>query len=82
MASLTGLSFQEHGRLHTRLGVARVAEVAFDVNERSENIGARRLHTVMERLLEATGVPEQDGGAHARCAEHLVGVPDKRVRQV
>jgi len=33
-------------------GVARVAEVAFDVNERSENIGARRLHTVMERLLE------------------------------
>ena len=33
-------------------GVARVAEVAFDVNERSENIGARRLHTVVERLLE------------------------------
>ena len=30
----------------------RVAEVAYDVNERSENIGARRLHTVMERLLE------------------------------
>jgi ATP-dependent HslUV protease ATP-binding subunit HslU len=33
-------------------GVERVAEVAFDVNERSENIGARRLHTVVERLLE------------------------------
>ncbi len=33
-------------------GVARMAEVAFDVNERSENIGARRLHTVVERLLE------------------------------
>ena len=33
-------------------GVERVAEVAYDVNERSENIGARRLHTVMERLLE------------------------------
>jgi ATP-dependent HslUV protease ATP-binding subunit HslU len=33
-------------------GVERVAEVAFDVNERSENIGARRLHTVIERLLE------------------------------
>ena len=33
-------------------GVERVAQVAFDVNERSENIGARRLHTVMERLLE------------------------------
>jgi len=33
-------------------GVERVAEVAFEVNERSENIGARRLHTVVERLLE------------------------------
>jgi ATP-dependent HslUV protease ATP-binding subunit HslU len=36
----------------TEDGVERVAEVAFDVNERSENIGARRLHTVVERLLE------------------------------
>jgi ATP-dependent HslUV protease ATP-binding subunit HslU len=33
-------------------GVRRIAEVAFQVNERSENIGARRLHTVLERLLE------------------------------
>ncbi|NOZ52210.1 MAG: ATP-dependent protease ATPase subunit HslU [Gammaproteobacteria bacterium] len=33
-------------------GVARIAEVAWQVNERTENIGARRLHTVMERLLE------------------------------
>ncbi len=33
-------------------GVRRLAEVAFEVNERTENIGARRLHTVMERLLE------------------------------
>jgi len=33
-------------------GVKRIAEVAFSVNERAENIGARRLHTVMERLLE------------------------------
>jgi ATP-dependent HslUV protease ATP-binding subunit HslU len=33
-------------------GVRRIAEVAFDVNQRTENIGARRLHTVMERLLE------------------------------
>jgi len=34
-------------------GVRRIAEIAQHVNERSENIGARRLHTVMERLLEA-----------------------------
>ena len=33
-------------------GVRRIAEIAFEVNERTENIGARRLHTVMERLLE------------------------------
>lgn len=32
--------------------VRRIAEIAFEVNERTENIGARRLHTVMERLLE------------------------------
>ena len=33
-------------------GVRRLAEIAYTVNERSENIGARRLHTVMEKLLE------------------------------
>ena len=33
-------------------GVRRTAEVAWEVNEKTENIGARRLHTVMERLLE------------------------------
>lgn len=36
----------------TEDGIARVAEVAWQVNERTDNIGARRLHTVMERLLE------------------------------
>ena len=36
----------------TDSGIDRLAEVAFQVNERTENIGARRLHTVMERLLE------------------------------
>jgi ATP-dependent HslUV protease ATP-binding subunit HslU len=33
-------------------GITRIAEIASQVNERTENIGARRLHTVMERLLE------------------------------
>ena len=33
-------------------GIARIADIAWQVNERTENIGARRLHTVMERLLE------------------------------
>ncbi|MEW9571648.1 ATP-dependent protease ATPase subunit HslU [Rhodanobacter sp. Si-c] len=36
----------------TDSGIDRLAEVAYQVNERTENIGARRLHTVMERLLE------------------------------
>jgi ATP-dependent HslUV protease ATP-binding subunit HslU len=33
-------------------GIRRLAEIAWQVNDRTENIGARRLHTVMERLLE------------------------------
>lgn len=33
-------------------GIRRIAEMAFQVNERSENIGARRLYTILERLLE------------------------------
>ncbi|NND46511.1 MAG: ATP-dependent protease ATPase subunit HslU [Woeseiaceae bacterium] len=41
-------------------GVRRVAEVAFQVNENTENIGARRLHTVMERLLETISYEASD----------------------
>jgi ATP-dependent HslUV protease ATP-binding subunit HslU len=37
---------------YTAEGVRRLAEIAFSVNERTENIGARRLYTVMEKLLE------------------------------
>ena len=46
-------------------GVRRIAEIAFQVNERTENIGARRLHTVMERLLETVSydASEQNGTA-------------------
>jgi len=43
--------------------VRRIAEIAFAVNERTENIGARRLHTVMEKLLEEISF---DAGAGAR----------------
>ncbi len=41
-------------------GVRRIAEVAFEVNERTENIGARRLHTVMERLFESISFEAAD----------------------
>jgi ATP-dependent HslUV protease ATP-binding subunit HslU len=40
--------------------LARIAEVAFQVNEKQENIGARRLHTVMERLLETISFEASD----------------------
>lgn len=48
----------------TEEGIQRLAELAFAVNEKTENIGARRLHTVMEKLLEdlsfsATSSPEE-----------------------
>jgi len=41
-------------------GIARIAQVAWQVNERTENIGARRLHTVMERLLEKISFEASD----------------------
>jgi len=49
--------------IFTDEGVRRLAEIAFTVNEKTENIGARRLYTVMERLLEevafqANGQPQ------------------------
>ncbi|MFW2405706.1 MAG: ATP-dependent protease ATPase subunit HslU [Gammaproteobacteria bacterium] len=41
-------------------GVQRAAEIAFQVNEQNENIGARRLHTVLERLLETVSFDAAD----------------------
>ena len=46
-------------------GVGRVAEVAFRVNEQTENIGARRLHTVLERLLEVISFEASDRGGQS-----------------
>jgi ATP-dependent HslUV protease ATP-binding subunit HslU len=47
----------------TKDGIQSIAQTAFDVNERTENIGARRLHTIMERLLETLSfeAPDRDG---------------------
>ncbi|MFT6294193.1 MAG: ATP-dependent HslUV protease ATP-binding subunit HslU [Glaciecola sp.] len=44
----------------TRDGIAKIAQTAFEVNERTENIGARRLHTIMERLLEEVSFAAAD----------------------
>jgi ATP-dependent HslUV protease ATP-binding subunit HslU len=46
-------------------GVRRIAEIAFQVNERTENIGARRLHTVMERLLDTISYEASDKAGQA-----------------
>ncbi|HET9042638.1 MAG TPA: AAA family ATPase, partial [Burkholderiales bacterium] len=45
--------------------VKRIAEIAFAVNEKTENIGARRLYTVMEKLLEEISFEAGRGGAQA-----------------
>lgn len=42
-------------------GVMRIAETAWEVNETTENIGARRLHTVMERLIEEISFDSGEG---------------------
>jgi ATP-dependent HslUV protease ATP-binding subunit HslU len=58
--------------------IERIAELATLVNERTENIGARRLHTMMERLLDDVSyhAPEMDG-----CAVHVDGAYVDRMLQ-
>lgn len=46
-------------------GIDRIADVAWRVNEKTENIGARRLHTVMERLLENISFEAADRGGQS-----------------
>ncbi len=54
-------------------GVRRLAEIAHDVNARTENIGARRLHTVLERLLDTISfeAPDQDGKRYTIDAAYV-----------
>lgn len=60
----------------TKDGIRRIAETAFEVNERTENIGARRLHTILERLLEDISFDAGTANTHieinaAYVEEHL-----------
>jgi ATP-dependent HslUV protease ATP-binding subunit HslU len=65
-----GLNFEQDG-------VQRIAEIAWQVNESTENIGARRLHTVLERLLDTISyeAPDRSGNGYtidaAYVDEHL-----------
>jgi len=56
-------------------GIRRMAQIAFDVNERTENIGARRLSTVMERLLDEVSfdAPKLSGGTVTVDAAYVDG---------
>jgi ATP-dependent HslUV protease ATP-binding subunit HslU len=56
--------------------IRRLAEIAWQVNERTENIGARRLHTVMERLLEDVSF---DAGRHVRVVAIDAAYVDARL---
>ncbi|MCB1561928.1 MAG: HslU--HslV peptidase ATPase subunit, partial [Xanthomonadales bacterium] len=65
--------------------IDRLAEVAYRVNERQENIGARRLHTVLERLVETIAYEAPDRSGDSICIDaafvdeqlgHLVGDED------
>ena len=57
----------------TEDGVKQIAQSAFDVNESAENIGARRLHTIMERLLEeiSYSAPDKSGESVVIDAEYV-----------
>jgi ATP-dependent HslUV protease ATP-binding subunit HslU len=60
-------------------GLRRIAETAWQVNERTENIGARRLHTVMERLLEEISFGAADTGLQAQPLQVDAAYVDKQL---
>jgi ATP-dependent HslUV protease ATP-binding subunit HslU len=61
-------------------GIRRLAEIAWAVNEKTENIGARRLHTVMERLLEEISF---DAGRHGKESIRIdAGFVDAKLKEL
>ncbi|HET6718682.1 MAG TPA: ATP-dependent protease ATPase subunit HslU [Rhodocyclaceae bacterium] len=58
-------------------GIRRLAEIAYSVNEKTENIGARRLYTVMERLLEEISFTAGGSGAPTSLAVDAAYVDSK-----
>jgi ATP-dependent HslUV protease ATP-binding subunit HslU len=63
-------------------GLRRIAETAWQVNERTENIGARRLHTVMERLLEDISFSATDAGLEEKSLQVDADYVDKQLREL
>jgi ATP-dependent HslUV protease ATP-binding subunit HslU len=56
----------------TKDGIRKIAETAYEVNENTENIGARRLHTVLERLLESVSYEAGDEEKHVEINAEYV----------
>jgi ATP-dependent HslUV protease ATP-binding subunit HslU len=63
-AALSGLGTEGVQLQFTEDGIQRLAEIAYQVNERTENIGARRLDTMLERLLESISFEAADRSGH------------------
>lgn len=63
-------------------GLRSIAETAWRVNERTENIGARRLHTVMERLLEETSFGASDAGLQNPALMVDAAFVDKQLQEL
>ena len=63
-------------------GVRRIAELGWEVNERTENIGARRLHTLMERLLDEVSFDASDLGAKEESITVDKAFVDKHLNDV
>jgi len=66
----------------TEDGLRRIAETAWQVNERTENIGARRLHTVMERLLEHVSFSAADAGLQGEAIKIDADYVDQQLAEL
>ncbi len=66
----------------TQEGIRRIAEIAYEVNERTENIGARRLHTILERLLEEISYEASDLGADGKSISVDGSFVDKHLSEL
>ena len=63
-------------------GLRRIAETAWQVNEKTENIGARRLHTVMERLLEDASFGAADAGLKDTAVKVDAAYVDRQLQEL
>jgi ATP-dependent HslUV protease ATP-binding subunit HslU len=62
--------------------IRRIAEIAFRVNENTENIGARRLHTVMERLLEKVSFNATDSSLQDNSLQVTADYVDEQLGEL